>query len=103
VLHQDFRRQGWRCRTCGALATKTHLQCVLCGGSGAARWQIVLRGVGVTGSYRATLSHVPGGSNLGRFLHKYMVLFLTIVIVSLVLWDRGYPLWHRAKESILFF
>jgi peptide chain release factor subunit 1 len=32
VLQQDFRSQGWRCRTCGALAAETHLQCVLCGG-----------------------------------------------------------------------
>jgi peptide chain release factor subunit 1 len=32
VLHQDFRSQGWRCRTCGALAAETHLQCALCGG-----------------------------------------------------------------------
>lgn len=32
VLHQDFHRQGWRCRTCDALTAETHLQCVLCGG-----------------------------------------------------------------------
>ena len=32
VMHGDMHRPGWRCRTCGALAAETHLQCVLCGG-----------------------------------------------------------------------
>ena len=32
VMQRDLHRPGWRCRTCGALAAETHLQCVLCGG-----------------------------------------------------------------------
>jgi peptide chain release factor subunit 1 len=32
VMHRDFHSPGWRCRTCGALAVETHLQCALCGG-----------------------------------------------------------------------
>jgi peptide chain release factor subunit 1 len=34
VMHKDVHRPGWRCRTCGALATETHLACVRCGGEG---------------------------------------------------------------------
>jgi peptide chain release factor subunit 1 len=33
VMHQDFRSQGWRCLTCGALTAETHLQCLMCGGT----------------------------------------------------------------------
>jgi peptide chain release factor subunit 1 len=32
VMYRDLHRPGWHCRTCGALAAETHLQCVLCGG-----------------------------------------------------------------------
>jgi peptide subunit release factor 1 (eRF1) len=34
VMQQDFRRPGWRCRSCGALAAATHLACVQCGSEG---------------------------------------------------------------------
>jgi hypothetical protein len=30
VMQKDFHLSGWRCRTCGALAAETHLQCRLC-------------------------------------------------------------------------
>lgn len=32
VMQRDWHRPGWRCRTCGALAAETHLQCQQCGG-----------------------------------------------------------------------
>ena len=53
VMQRDFHRSGWRCRTCGALAAETHLQCVQCGGEvttvelGEAMVQAVLQADGL--------------------------------------------------------
>jgi peptide subunit release factor 1 (eRF1) len=33
VLERDFHKDGWRCRTCGALTADTPLQCPMCGGT----------------------------------------------------------------------
>lgn len=53
VMQHNWHRPGWRCRTCGALAVETHLQCALCGGEittvelGEAMVQAVLRADGL--------------------------------------------------------